>query len=255
MLPMMKLVILFLACSLQLKAQLTDTLEHEIPNQEQSIASKEFQPYYIPTFLIGYGAVSLGNNPLRDLDRSSKAELAEDNPVFHTTIDDYLQFSPIAAVYALNIIGVKGKNAIIDQTNMVLLTTLFTTAFTYTIKKQTNRLRPNEAAYNSFPSGHTATAFAAADLLHHEFKHQSVWYGYLGYAAATTTGILRMYNNKHWLSDVVAGAGFGLLSTRLTYFVYPYLKRMVAVKETDLAVNPVFQKGMLGLSLKYKPAR
>ena len=138
---------------------------------------------------------------------------------------------------------------------MMLMTTVFTTAFTYTIKKQTNRLRPNGVAYNSFPSGHTATAFAAAELLNQEFKHESLWYGYAGYAVATTTGILRMYNNKHWLSDVVAGAGFGMLSTKLTYLIYPHLKRLLVNKQQDMAIAPFYESGVVGMNFTYKPRK
>ena len=69
------------------------------------------------------------------------------------------------------------------------------------------------------------TAFAAAEFMRQEYKDVSPLYGIAGYGAATITGILRLYNNKHWVSDVVAGAGFGILSTRLAYWIYPVIKR------------------------------
>jgi membrane-associated phospholipid phosphatase len=39
------------------------------------------------------------------------------------------------------------------------------------------------------------------------------------YTIATGVGVMRVLNNKHWASDVLAGAGFGILSTELTYFL------------------------------------
>ncbi|MCD8260639.1 MAG: hypothetical protein LUD15_03380 [Bacteroides sp.] len=47
-----------------------------------------------------------------------------------------------------------------------------------------------------------------------------------GYTVATGTGVLRMYNNRHWLGDVAAGAGFGILSTKLAYLIQPCISRM-----------------------------
>ena len=57
-------------------------------------------------------------------------------------------------------------------------------------------------------------------MLWQEYKDYSPWIAYSGYAVAAGTGFLRMYNNRHWLSDVIAGAGFGMLSTKLAYWLY-----------------------------------
>jgi membrane-associated phospholipid phosphatase len=42
-----------------------------------------------------------------------------------------------------------------------------------------------------------------------------------GYPIAIFTGVYRALNNKHWVGDVVAGAGFGILSTEIAYWLYP----------------------------------
>lgn len=218
--------------------------EHNLSNP------KKFQSYIIPAVFVGYGLISLGNNGIRDLDFSTKAELSEDHPKFAAHIDDYLEFAPLFTMYGLDMAGIKGKNKVLDQTAILLITTGITTAAITTFKSQTHRLRPDGSSYNSFPSGHTATAFAAAELLNQEFKGLSPWYGYVGYTVATATGILRMYNNKHWLSDVVAGAGFGILSTKLTYVLYPYFKKMINPKgQSNLMLAPNYQNKMLGFNL------
>lgn len=70
--------------------------------------------------------------------------------------------------------------------------------------------------YQSFPSGHTTAAFAAAsaftsELAIREPRHR-VLFGSLLYGGATLVGLSRMYNNRHWASDVVVGAAIGTFS-------------------------------------------
>jgi membrane-associated phospholipid phosphatase len=63
-----------------------------------------------------------------------------------------------------------------------------------------------------------------------------------------------MYNNKHWLNDVAAGAGVGILSTRLAYWLYPKLKNSFirAHKRTNngsTMILPTYQDGAFGVGL------
>jgi len=68
-------------------------------------------------------------------------------------------------------------------------------------------------AYRSFPSGHTVSAFAAAAAVTAETSRNdpsSTWYvAPIMYGGAALVGISRMYNNRHWASDVIVGAGIG----------------------------------------------
>lgn len=222
------------------KAQSQDTL-----NYKPKVAA-----FVIPTIFIGYGLVSLaGKNAIRDLDLTTRDELQEDHPLFAAHVDDYAQFAPALAVYGLHLAGVKGKNNLADATGIYLLSTAIMGGTVSGLKSWTHRLRPNNSGFNSFPSGHTANAFAAAEFLNQEYKEVSPWYGYAGYTVATATGVLRMYNNKHWLSDVVAGAGFGILSTKLAYIFYPKLRRLVLGKgEQHYTLVPSYQQHSFGLS-------
>lgn len=74
---------------------------------------------------------------------------------------------------------------------------------------------------------HTATAFMGAAFLWEEYKDASVWIGITGYAIASGTAFLRMYNNKHWFADVVAGAGIGILGTKIACFVFPFVNKIL----------------------------
>ncbi|MFR6416073.1 MAG: phosphatase PAP2 family protein, partial [Alistipes shahii] len=80
-------------------------------------------------------------------------------------------------------------------------------------------MRPDGSSRNSFPSGHTATAFMTATMLHKEYGHRSPWYSIGGYTVATLTGVTRQLNNRHWMSDIMVGAGIGILATELGYFL------------------------------------
>jgi membrane-associated phospholipid phosphatase len=206
-------------------------------------------PFIIPAVFLGYGAMGGGHNFVHTLDVTTRNELQEDHPLFSLHADNYMQYAPAVAVYALNLAGVKGKHSLADATGIYAISFGLMKASTLAVKSNTKRLRPDGSTRNSFPSGHTATSFAAAEFLKQEYKAVSPWIGYAGYTVATATGIMRLYNNRHWVSDVVAGAGFGIISTKVAYLVYPPLKKLIAGKSTaDFSLVPTYQDKALGLS-------
>jgi membrane-associated phospholipid phosphatase len=104
------------------------------------------------------------------------------------------------------------------------------------LKRIVNRERPNGSNRRSFPSGHTATAFIAAEFLHQEFGHLSPWISIAGYTTASATAYLRLYNNEHWLGDVLAGAAIGMASTKLVYWINKSLASRPKDKKQLVAV-------------------
>jgi membrane-associated phospholipid phosphatase len=154
-------------------------------------------------------------------------------------------------VYGLNLVGVEGKNRFIDRTALLGLSGAFLGISEGITKHATHRLRPNGADYLSFPSGHTGLAFMGAEFLAQEYSDKSPVYTVIGYTFAVTTGVFRMYNRDHWLSDVVAGAGFGVLSTKLSYLVYPYIRNKLTHTDKQgrkTMVMPTYQDGVPGIS-------
>ncbi|MEP6677101.1 MAG: phosphatase PAP2 family protein [Ferruginibacter sp.] len=211
------------------------------------------RPYVLPAVFISYGFIAKGHNYFRDVDENTKSEITEDHPLFKTGIENYLQYSPAAAVYILNAVGIKGEHNFRDRTIIYALSTAISAVAVTGLKLSTKIIRPDGSADNSFPSGHTATAFAAAAFLQKEYKNVSPWYGIAGYAAATFTGILRIYNNKHWVSDVVAGAGVGILSTKVAYCLYPFIKRKIFKdKNSNIVIAPFYQPHNAGLAMVYR---
>lgn len=217
--------------------------------RQRDLNSPKIRSFIVPGVLIGYGLISLASDRVRKLDFSTQAELQEDHPTFKNHTDNYLQIAPMVAVYGLNLAGVKGKHNLADATAIYILSSGFAISSTYGVKKWVKRVRPDGKDNESFPSGHTANAFAAAEFLNQEYRDVSPWIGYAGYTVATATGVLRMYNNKHWFSDVIAGAGFGLASTKLAYLIYPRLKKLVVGKQTmKYSLVPMYQQKAAGLS-------
>ena len=129
-----------------------------------------------------------------------------------------LQYSPAGILYLLKIAGVESRSdwpqmLTAHGTSFVMMS-LITTATKNSIKRE----RPDGRAYNSYPSGHTATSFMCAHMLHKEYGETvSPWIGVAGYGIAATTGLFRVVANRHWCSDVMGGAAIGIFSTELSY--------------------------------------
>lgn len=143
-------------------------------------------------------------------------------PNFRHHADDYLQHSPIMIVYGLNWLGVKGKNDFANRTAILIKSEMMVAILTFSLKRITAVPRPDTKELTSFPSGHTAQAFAAATFMAREYGHKNIWYSIGAYTVATGVGAMRVMNNRHWISDVMVGAGIGILSTNLAYLTHQY---------------------------------
>lgn len=156
-------------------------------------------------------------------------------PRFEYSYDDYMQYVPMILMYGLKIGGVKSRNSwgrmmTSDALSAAIMATLVN-GLKYTVKKE----RPDYSTRNSFPSGHTATAFMAATMLHKEYGlTQSPIYSIAGYTLATATGISRQLNNRHWMSDVLVGAGIGIVSTELGYWLGDLIFKQKGIKKNYL---------------------
>lgn len=176
-------------------------------------------------------------------------------PRFNRHADDYLQYTPAVVILGMKVLGVEGRSSwkrmIISDT----FSTLLTGSVVILLKQTTHVTRPDESNNRSFPSGHTATAFMSATMLTKEYGHKTPWIGIGAYTAASATGLMRMANNKHWLSDVLAGAGIGILSTELGYYLADLifkekgLNLFKATEMSDRMDKPSFISLYLGLNV------
>lgn len=234
---------------LGLNAQESDSLSFKVDSipisENRESENIKAWHFILPTVMMSYGFVGLESDGLKKLDSSTNVEIHEHNPLFNSTIDNYTQFVPGAVVFILNGLGIKGKHNWKDAALIYGGSITISTAIVVPLKKITKVERPDVSALNSFPSGHTAIAFASAEFLRREYWNTSPWIGVAGYGMAASTGLLRMYNNRHWFSDVVAGAGVGIASTTLSYLIYDNV-----LKKHNLTFNitPTYQNGDIGLA-------
>ena len=140
-------------------------------------------------------------------------------PNFHCPADDYIQYAPGVAALIMKACGVQSRSSWGRMMTSDAFSAAIMAAVVNGLKYSVGTLRPDGSTYNSFPSGHTATAFTCAHILHKEFGEVSPWISVGGYTVATFVGVSRILNNRHWISDVLAGAGIGILSTELGYFL------------------------------------
>ena len=138
---------------------------------------------------------------------------------FGTKVDDYLQYAPFAAQGIMALCGVDGSSGgLLEVITADALSISMMAAAVYGLKYTVSRTRPNGEDNVSFPSGHTTKAFLGATLLAHEYGHISPWIPIAGYGVATATGVLRVLNNYHYVSDVLVGAAIGILTAELGYW-------------------------------------
>lgn len=175
-------------------------------------------------------------------ERLNKFEIREERnehlSSFRTRVDDYIQYAPIGAVYGLDLLGVKAKHNLVDRTVLLVKSELLVLAITYPLKRIVGYPRPDTGAPTSFPSGHAAQAFAVATVVAKEYGHRSVWYSVGAYSTATSVAVLRVLNNRHWSSDVLAGAAIGILSTNIAYMTHRYKwkkKKNKMIEQTMIA--------------------
>ena len=225
-------------------------------NWNEATAKKGFpyKSFIVPSVLVAYGFTSLHNAGLLSVNEKLKEEIyTERTSKQPIHIDNYLPFLPVVAVYGLNALGIEGKNNFRDRTMILGLSGIIMGTAVLSIKNLSGETRPDGSDNYSFPSGHTAAAFATAEFLRQEYKDVSPWYGVAGYAMAAATGYLRMYNNKHWMGDVAAGAGIGIMSTKLAYWIYPVIKRtLFKDKEVSTVIMPTYQDGSFGFGLVHR---
>jgi hypothetical protein len=172
---------------------------------------------------------------------------------FKTGIDDYTQFFGPVLTVGLKLGGYEGRSdwprLLASAAMSYGLMAVLVNGIKYTAKE----MRPDGSSANSWPSGHTATSFVGATLLHKEYGlTRSPWFSVAGYGVATATGVMRVLNNRHWVSDVMSGAGIGILSTELGYAFGDLLFKGKGLLRNDLEMdfeNPSFFGISMGVGL------
>lgn len=232
------LCILSLIHPYTIRAEETEEPQSEITD---SVYSKEKEYNFkakqliLPLALCAVGATGLiENSPLNKLSNNIHDEIAKKG--YHTEVDNWIQYAPIALHLGLGAAGVKCKHTLWERTQVAATAYACMAIVNNGIKYTVREGRPDSSAHNSFPSGHTATAFTGAELVRIEY---GPWYGALAYATATAVGVMRVINDRHWSHDVIAGAGLGILSARVGLWMLPVWRKVLKSKKDTPAMSIV----------------
>ncbi|MBR5403490.1 MAG: phosphatase PAP2 family protein [Bacteroidales bacterium] len=227
-------LVAFLVAVMPLNAQRRDSVY---------TASEQFKVTKLiaPVSLMGVGAVCAFTPAIHSgMDMGVKEwALANNGGVYNLPIMDcpetYLQYVPSAA-YGIAALSGAGKHSLFEQLVVGVTAYGLMVAGSQAIKFASNVTRPNDNP-RSFPSGHTATAFMGAELVRLEY---GLWWGLAAYSVAGATAFLRVWNNWHWTSDVIAGAGLGILCAHAAYWLLPFERKLFHM-DSKLAGAPHYR--------------
>ena len=220
------MLLLSFAVTLPVSAQ-GDSLTISLP-RETSRTVTDFRPQQlvVPAALIAIGTWGLADDsPIDILGNKARDNMNKDKNKI--SADEYLQYVPTAAHLLMGFVpGTKPKHNFRDRVLASATSNLMMAAVTNMVKYTVRERRPDSGKRNSFFSGHTATAFTGAELTRIEYG----WvYGGAAYAVASTTAFMRVYNKRHWVGDVLAGAGAGILCADAGYWMLPVWKRLFRI--------------------------
>ena len=191
-----------------------------IQPEEKGPAEKTFsaKQLLLPLSLTAVGTFAVYNGWCREVCEDVNSEMSHMRGSRYFHFDDYIQYAPAVGFFGLGFTGVKTKHTFRQRVAVEITSYLAMAALVNAMKYSIRERRPDSGARNSFPSGHTATAFTGAELIREEYGN---WWGAGAYTVATGVAFLRLYNGRHWLNDVIAGAGIGILSARIGYWMLP----------------------------------
>ncbi len=223
--------------------------------QAEGSDSSRFKPKQLIAPVALFGAGLIGNQipAVKEFDFGLSSRDAIVHKDFYP--EDVVQYLPAASFYILKLSGVKSAYNYGDATLAMALSYAITAVTVYTIKEIAGVQRPDGIGFSSFPSGHTATAFTGAEFLRLQYKDTTPWIGIAGYAVASSAALARVAHNEHWLTDIVAGAGVGILSARVAHWVYPWFQDKIVHKifkpKKDMAFMgvPYYSGNGAGISL------
>ena len=208
----------------------------------------------IPVFAAGWIIKSEKNSFRQDYKNKHANTRLISN--FKTGIDDYTQFFGPAMTVGLKLGGYEGRSDWGRLLASAAMSYGIMAGFVNGIKYTASEMRPDGSTANSWPSGHTATSFVGATMLHKEYGlTRSPWFSVAGYGVATATGVMRILNNRHWISDVLSGAGIGIMSTELGYALSDIIFKGKGLLRNNLegySENPSFFGISMGMSFGSK---
>ena len=234
------------------KVESVNILDFETENPAGAINPFRFHATDLiaPAIMVGVGIAGLEVKGLKNINHKVSDALWDHGSHKRIRIDEVTQVLPMAGSYLLNLCGVKGLHDYVDLTIITGTASLMLAAVVYPTKDFVHSARPDNSNFNSFPSGHSAWAFMGAEIMRREYRHVSPWIGVSGYLVATGTAFLRLYNGAHWLTDVLAGAGIGILCAEAAYWLYPAITKHIFPKRynSNIFLSPTASRNSFGFA-------
>lgn len=218
---------IFFVCN----ATAQDTAKSYLTVPDSSIVPAHQKGHYlkpvsliIPGSFILYGSLKSSVTSIQRTDDDIMASIKRNHPNFSTTADDYLMWAPSASIYLMDALHVKTRHSFTEHLILDAGSIVVAGGVGFVMRKISHNIEVYNTQGTKFPSGHTTNAFRGAEIFHQELKTLHPLLSYSGYLVATSVGVLRMYNKAHLLSEVLAGAGLGIVSAKLTYWAFDKVK-------------------------------
>lgn len=255
----MKLISLIIALTLSVTPMGATASERtDSASITYSTTGEKFRPtqLILPGALVAVGAAGVAWGDFHKLNRAVRDGMSDLRGSHYFRADDYFQYINPAIYLGLGAIpGVpcrhNFKERFLAEATAYLTMGILTNAIKYTVRER----RPDTEMRNSFPSGHTAMAFTGAELIRQSYP-AGVAAG--AYTVAIGVAFLRLYNNRHWLNDVIAGAGIGILSARVGMWMLPLYRKWFRLQPrsaTAIAMlpyyNPANHSAGIGFSMAF----
>ncbi len=207
-----------------------------VASDSTSSVAYRFRPkqLILPGALIAAGTFGVTNGWMRKMQHKLDQGLTATKGSHKFRADNYLQLLPTVAYLGMGYLGLPARHNIKGRLLAGATATVITLAITEPLKHWVKEERPDKSDRYSFPSGHTAISFMGAELIRLEYDNDAVTFG--AYVVAAGTGLLRLYNRRHWACDLMAGAGVGILSARAAYWLLPVYDRIFSTKSSKKAV-------------------
>ncbi len=202
-----------------------DTAQAVQRTESDSCPPLRIRETIVPISLLAYGSAKSFTPVIRQLDTDLRNNNSERHPNIGFNADDWIQWAPSTSVYALDAAGVKLKHRFREHLLLDAGSILITGGAGFVMRKISVRIDGFGIVDTQFPSGHTANAFRGAEMLRQEMSGRHPLLQWSGYLVAGLVAGSRLMRDEHYLSEVVAGAGLGILSTKITYGIYNRLKR------------------------------
>ncbi|MBO4455208.1 MAG: phosphatase PAP2 family protein [Bacteroidales bacterium] len=167
----------------------------------------------------------------------SKVNVGGTGPFYD--IGTWVEYGTPVVYMGAGLLGAKSRHSFADRAMEGAMSYLFCVSTGYILKKAFHTLRPDGSNYNSFPSGHSMITFTGAELMRMDY---GPWWGAAFYGLACGTAVERVYADRHWLSDVLAGAGIGILSAHVGAWLLEPVKSLFGIPDWSwdgLSTRPV----------------